>query len=66
MKKLILTAVAVFFATMGVSAQGSKAFDKGYRGSVNAGGNISVTKDWVTECMSVRVLALISKCQGMM
>lgn len=46
MKKLILTAVAVLFATMGVSAQGSKAFDKGYRGSVNAGGDISVTKDW--------------------
>lgn len=46
MKKMILTAVAVLFASVAVSAQGSHAFEKGYRGNVSVGGNISVTKGW--------------------
>ena len=46
MKKLILIAAAVMLAAMSASAQGNKAFEKGYRGSVGVGGNVSVTKGW--------------------
>ena len=46
MKKLILMTVVLLFSGMALSAQGSRAFEKGYRGTVNIGGEISVTKGW--------------------
>lgn len=46
MKKVILSAVAFFLAAMVMSAQESHAFEKGYRGNMSVGGDISVTKGW--------------------
>ena len=44
MKKMLLTAVALIFASVMMSAQESHAFEKGYRGNVLVGGNVGVDK----------------------
>jgi len=52
MKKFLLLILTVF-AAMTVSAQGSRAFEKGYRGNVSLGGNISVTRGWINNSVEL-------------
>ena len=53
MKKLYLIAVALVFTAISINAQGTLAFEKGYRGNISLGGNISVTKGWLSNSVEL-------------
>lgn len=47
MKRIISMAIAILIASVTMSAQGSHAFEKGYRGNVSLTGNIGVNKGFM-------------------
>lgn len=53
MKKIISIAFAILLASVAMSAQGSHAFEKGYRGNVSLTGNIGVNKGLINNSVEL-------------
>lgn len=51
MKKIISIAFAILLASVAMSAQGSHAFEKGYRGNVSLTGNVGINKGQINNAV---------------